>query len=174
VELESGKDKKIIKKMSKLRETWERTINFIREYTGKEPGTNGERNTTQYDCDKGSTIGIDLDPLNLIWKDENKEVQMIFCDSNDSNTINSSLEDIKLDIIIDDGSHQVQDMLNSFNMLFNRLNQNGLYVMEDVDGTYPERITYLMNSLSEYNPKLIDLRHIKGRYDDILILIEKN
>jgi hypothetical protein len=204
--------------MSKLKETWDRTINFIREYTGKEPGTNGERNTTQYDCDKGSThafleeyeklftkfkekqinileigisggwslhlwkeyfqkgskiIGIDLDPLNLIWKDENKEVQMIFCDSNDSNTINSSLGDIKLDIIIDDGSHQVQDMLNSFDMLFNRLNQNGLYVMEDVDGTYPEGITYLMNKLSEYNPKLIDLRHLKNRYDDILIIIEK-
>lgn len=201
-----------------LRKSWEQTIDFIKKYTGKEPGTNGDRNTTQYDCDKGSThsyletyheyfqkyegkkinlleigisggwslhlwkeyfekgsqiFGIDLDPLNLIWKDENKEVTMIFCDSNDSNTINHHLENTKFDIIIDDGSHQVNDMLNSFDMLFNRLNNGGIYVMEDVDGTFPDRVEFLMQRLSPYEPKLIDLRNVKGRYDDILIIIEK-
>lgn len=202
-----------------LRESWEKTLKFIKEYTGKEPGTNGERNTTQYDCDKGSThayldtyneyfkkyldrpinlleigisggwslymwkeyfkegskiFGIDIDPLNLIWKDENKEVTMIFSDINDTSKVNSQLGDTKFDIIIDDGSHQVNDMINTFNQLFGRLNSGGIYVMEDVDGTYPDRVDFLMSQLSSFSPKMVDLRQVKGRYDDILIIVEKN
>lgn len=201
-----------------LKEAWEISRKFITKYTGKEPGTIGERNTTQYDVDKGSVhsyletyhekfskyldkpinileigisggwslymwkqyfgkdsnvVGIDIDPYNLIWKDEDKEVKMIFSDINDMDRISSELGDMKFDIIIDDGSHVTEDMINTFYFLFGRLNEGGTYVMEDVDGNYPDRVQSIMDKLSEHSPELIDLRKIKERYDDILIIFKK-
>ena len=201
-----------------LKEAWEISRKFITEYTGKEPGTIGERNTTQYDVDKGSVhsyletyhdsfnkylgkpinilevgisggwslymwkqyfgkdsnvVGIDIDPYNLIWKDENKEVKMIFSDINDMDRISSELGDMRFDIIIDDGSHITEDMINTFYFLFGRLKEGGTYVMEDVDGNYPDRVQSIMDKLSEHSPELIDLRKVKERYDDILIIFKK-
>lgn len=201
-----------------LKEAWEISRKFITEYTGKEPGTIGERNTTQYDVDKGSVhsyletyhdhfnkylgrpinileigisggwslymwkqyfgkssnvVGIDIDPYNLIWKDENKEVKMIFSDINDMDRISSELGDMRFDIIIDDGSHITEDMINTFYFLFGRLNEGGTYVMEDVDGNYPDRVQSIMDKLSEHSPMLVDLRKVKERYDDILIIFKK-
>lgn len=40
------------------------------------------------------------------------------------------------DIIIDDGSHAVQHIIESFNFLFNYLRPEGLYVIEDLHVTY--------------------------------------
>ncbi len=42
----------------------------------------------------------------------------------------------KLDVIIDDGSHRNQDVLNSFNFLFSHLNEGGIYVVEDTQTSY--------------------------------------
>jgi SAM-dependent methyltransferase len=201
-----------------LREVWEKSRKFITEYTGKEPGTNGERNTTQYDIDKGSihsyletyhdhfnkylgnpinileigisggwslymwnqyfdkgsnVVGIDIDPYNLIWKNEDNRVKMIFSDINNTNKVNSELGDMKFDIIIDDGSHVFEDMANTFHFLYDRLNKGGTYVIEDVDGNYPDKVQLIMNKLSQYSPEMVDLRNVKGRYDDMLIIVKK-
>ena len=40
------------------------------------------------------------------------------------------------DIIIDDGSHLKKDVIKSFHMLFPYLNNNGLYVVEDMQTSY--------------------------------------
>ena len=41
-----------------------------------------------------------------------------------------------LDIIIDDGGHQFEQQINSFNVLFNKLNDNGIYLIEDTHSSY--------------------------------------
>ena len=38
---------------------------------------------------------------------------------------------ISFDIILDDGSHSNKDVINSFELLFPLLNDNGLYIVED-------------------------------------------
>ena len=40
------------------------------------------------------------------------------------------------DIIIDDGSHQSKHIIKSFNYLFTHLNENGIYVIEDLQTSY--------------------------------------
>ena len=197
-----------------LKETWETSRKFITEYTGKEPGTNGDRNTTQYDVDKGSThtyleayenclnkykgrpinileigisggwslymwkqyfdegsniVGIDIDPLNLIWKDENKETKMIFSDINDYDKVVSELGDMEFDIIIDDGSHTIEDQYNTYNFLFStRLKSGGTYIIEDF-ANLETHITHFL----QFSPKIVDMRESKGRYDDVLVIFEK-
>ena len=45
----------------------------------------------------------------------------------------------RIDIVIDDGSHQNEHVLRSFRFLFPRLSANGLYVIEDTQTSYWER-----------------------------------
>ena len=43
------------------------------------------------------------------------------------------------DIIIDDGSHQSKHIISSFKFLFTYLNENGFYVVEDLQTSYQPR-----------------------------------
>ena len=43
------------------------------------------------------------------------------------------------DIIIDDGSHQSKHIISSFKFLFSYLNNNGIYVVEDLQTSYQPR-----------------------------------
>jgi hypothetical protein len=45
----------------------------------------------------------------------------------------------RIDIVIDDGSHQNEHVLSTFKYLFPRLSQNGIYVIEDVQTSYWQR-----------------------------------
>jgi len=40
--------------------------------------------------------------------------------------------DCELDIVVDDGSHELDKSINTFNTFFPILNQNGIYIIEDV------------------------------------------
>lgn len=55
----------------------------------------------------------------------------------DDDFLNQLLDRIGVpDIIIDDGSHQNQHILHTFKFLFPKLNENGLYVIEDLQTSY--------------------------------------
>ena len=49
---------------------------------------------------------------------------------------NTAKEYGPFDIIIDDGSHYVEHQLFSFKLLFKHLNNNGIYIIEDVHTSY--------------------------------------
>ena len=74
---------------------------------------------------------------------------------------------IKFDIIIDDGSHQISDQQITFGNFFHLLNSSGLYVIEDIypQHNYPEEFKSLF--------KVHDLRYIKNRGDDIIFEYKK-
>jgi SAM-dependent methyltransferase len=84
-----------------------------------------------------------------------------------SNDILNQLNDLTFDVIIDDGSHRIDDQINSFNILKNRMKPNGMYIIEDVNNldNTKERYESLHNNI-----EIIDNRHIKNRIDDVLII----
>ena len=79
------------------------------------------------------------------------------------------IEGINFDIIIDDGSHRLQDQLQTFKMFkkSNKINKGGIYIIEDVANL--DKVKPLFEELHE-NCEIIDLREVKGRFDDVLIV----
>ena len=71
------------------------------------------------------------------------------------------------DIIIDDGSHRIHDQVNSFNLLKERMNPGGIYIIEDIQCLDLEEIE--LEELHD-NVEIIDLRKVKNRYDDVLVV----
>jgi hypothetical protein len=78
------------------------------------------------------------------------------------------------DIIIDDGSHYEEDQLLCIKKYIDKLNKNGILIIEDICNEHVANnlFNYVKNNYPKYNVKIIDLRHIKQRADDILLVIE--
>lgn len=79
-------------------------------------------------------VGIDIDPSTMFQEPQ------IFTECGDQGDVNFLKYVIEKygrpDIIIDDGSHVQTDILKSIPFLFNALNENGLYVVEDLHTAY--------------------------------------
>ena len=83
----------------------------------------------------------------------------------------------KLNIIIDDGIHHLEDQLKALEIYYPLLIKGGLYVVEDIQQQlYPEAREQLINkvqTLTHSSYEWLDLRHIKDRPDDTLLVIRK-
>jgi len=87
--------------------------------------------------------------------------------SRDSSTI---FNDGMFDYIIDDGVHTSDFQIKTFNIYFNKLSVGGKYFIEDIASD--EDLLNLKKHLSNFNYRVVDLRHL-GRYDDLMIIIQK-
>lgn len=80
----------------------------------------------------------------------------------------------KFDIVIDDGPHTLKSMKKFIRLYGQVLTDDGLLVIEDIESI--DWIDILKNEvpndMKQYI-KVYDLRHIKGRYDDIVFTIDK-
>jgi len=77
-------------------------------------------------------LGLDIDTTCKIYEDTKENIFVEIGNATDINFIKHITEKYgTFDIILDDGSHQNRDVINSFEMLFPLLNDNGLYIVED-------------------------------------------
>ena len=83
-----------------------------------------------------SICGLDIDK-----KDFSIEgVEIYQGDQNDKSLLNDIAKKYgKFDIIIDDGSHVSNHIINSFNHLFDHLSTSGVYIVEDLQTSYIPR-----------------------------------
>lgn len=81
--------------------------------------------------------------------------------------------DTQFDIIIDDGSHFLEDVKFVTSIYIHKLKKNGILIIEDAQS--PEVWMSELKSLINQNFTMssIDLRSINGFYDDFLIIIKK-
>lgn len=108
---------------------------------------------------------LGLDISSSLW--EGDRYKSVRCDSTDRKQLDDVLEDLTFDIVIDDGSHWVDDQVKTFQHLKHRLNPGGIYVVEDIQHIeFADRFTAL-------KMKMYDLRPAKGRFDDILAVFRK-
>lgn len=77
------------------------------------------------------------------------------------------IDDFQFDVIIDDGSHMSADQAATFNLLKHRMKPGGLYIIEDILSINSTANTF--RSLHT-NCEILDLRGIKGRFDDVLVI----
>ena len=134
---------------------------------------------------KANILGIDIDLKNVRYGMDNPRITMIECDATKVEDLTTKpslgfpLSLITLagfDIVIDDGSHAPEDMVASFVIWSSKVKSGGLYVIEDVteDALRICRPIFELLAIKEkMSFKVLDLRHIKGRFDDIMIIFEK-
>lgn len=79
-------------------------------------------------------------------------------------------ESTPLYIAIDDGSHTLQDQLDFVKLIYPQLSANGILIIEDIQNIDGQKISF--DSLG-IPYEIIDLRSVKGRYDDVLLIFKK-
>lgn len=115
-----------------------------------------------------NVVGVDITNHGI---PENTRYKQIFCDAT-TNDIISHISNYKFDVIIDDGSHNPKDQISSFNILKNYMKETGIYIIEDVYD-FNTINSYFQSIKDVHDVEIIDNRSIKGRNDDVLIIIKK-
>lgn len=124
---------------------------------------------------KSIIYGIDIrDNRNDYVKYNSDKYNIYIGDATHINTINAF--PYMFDIIIEDASHLVEHQIQHFKDFSKYINKNGIYIIEDV---HQDNYLYIFSSLKDYAKnngftiEIIDLRYIKNRFDDILIIFKK-
>ena len=81
---------------------------------------------------------------------------------------------IKFDMILDDGPHSLKSMIQCIKLYSHVLADDGILIIEDVQSI--DWITDLADATPDHLKKCMmgyDLRKIKGRWDDIVFVIDK-
>lgn len=120
-----------------------------------------------YFAPESTIIGMDV-YLGGINEDYTRmdNVSIIYKDINSCNE--SFLKPLMFDVIVDDGSHYLAHQLHTFRTFKNRLNPGGVLIIEDIQ---PDSLqTFVELSKIEPKSKIVDLRHIKNREDDLLFV----
>ncbi len=108
---------------------------------------------------EANICGIDIENKNF----KIKNVEILYGDQTDYKFLKSVIKKFKnFDIIIDDGSHKSKDIILSFKFLFNYLNDDGFYIIEDLQTSY---ITRYGGSRINLNKKNTSMNFIKKLAD---------
>lgn len=118
--------------------------------------------------------GIDIAPRKMIDTDRIKTFVANQGEPYDLSMFKKNVGDIKFDIILDDGAHTFNMARVSFDILFNSLKQDGIYLIEDVsklsqswEQTVSEWNEYL-SSIPKVDFEIIDCR--PDREDDSVVI----
>lgn len=74
------------------------------------------------------------------------------------------------DVIIEDANHSVRDQLAIYTNLKPHLAPGGIYIIEDIENIDRDRGWFAAIDPSA-RVRILDLRHVKGRFDDVLVVI---
>lgn len=124
-------------------------------------------------------FGLDIDPK-VCEMDLGNNIKTFCFSALDRKRIEDSFKDISFDVILDDGSHICQEVIETFHIFFSKLKPGGVYLIEDLHTSYWESHEggYLKENTSiEFLKKLVDLLnlyHIKDpNYKERLSAKEK-
>jgi len=109
------------------------------------PGASLKMWRDYFNINNTQIIGCDI-LENVLFTDE--RITTFQVDQNNVESLNSLITKVKkiqeyADIIIDDGSHQEQHMITSYNELWKLLKPKGIYIIEDINSSFIDRIINL-------------------------------
>lgn len=109
-------------------------------------------------------LGIDINPECKIHDDD--DIEVFIGSQDDPALIDSIFSFYDIDIVLDDGSHKMDHMIKSFELIYHRMEPDGIYMVEDTHTCYsPAHGGGLNNenSFIEFSKKKIDELH--GAYE---------
>ena len=108
--------------------------------------------------------GIDINP-NCARLEYSPNVKVIIGDQGDPNFWNNILKDIgPIDAFLDDGGHQMNQQIVTFESVWPSLKTNGVYLCEDTHTSYFENYNSRYknpDSFIEYSKDFVDILHLK-------------
>ena len=88
---------------------------------------------------------------------------------------NFTNKNIKFDMVLDDASHTLEDIIYFIMKYLPLLSDNGIMVIENIQKMeWIEILKLIVPDEFKKNIQIYDLRHIKNRYDDVLFVVNKN
>ena len=110
----------------------------------------------------------DAKALNLLTEIETG--QRVTTEIKDSNSLTKIYFKEIPDIVIDDGSHNLEDQLFVIRLIYPLLKKGGLLIIEDIQDYDNQRQAFEKLGLEFY---VIDKRKETGRYDEVLLIFKK-
>jgi len=123
---------------------------------------------------------LDIKPFNEVWDNIKNNDRIILY--TDTDAYNETFfkekfldKNIKIDFMLDDGPHTLESMKQFINLYSQVMADDGILIIVDVQAwDWVEKLKEATpEHLKEY-VETYDLRHIKGRYGDIVFVINKS
>ena len=146
---------------------------------GNQGATNGGSIKLWKDYFPNATVhALDILPINRIWDgikgDPRIQLYASF-DAYNANLVKTNFADknLKFDFVIDDGPHSLESIVSFINLYLPLLTNDGILIIEDIQeynwvnslkSTVPENLRKYV--------QVFDRRNVKGRYDDILFVVD--
>jgi spermidine synthase len=92
-------------------------------------------------------------------------------DATNPELVKENFGDIKFDVIIEDAGHHIEQQVELYNIYKEYLSESGIYIIEDVQDIDATKNIF-ENLDNSKKISIFDLRNKKGRYDDVLIIIQ--
>lgn len=118
--------------------------------------------------DKAHITGVDIQDQVLPQFKDLKDVDLIFDNAYSQTFLN---DDKKFNILIDDGPHTLESQLIFINKYIPKMDKDSILVIEDIANISYIPLLEKMIPEGNYSTEVIDIRHIKNRYDDIMLII---
>jgi len=114
----------------------------------------------KYFGDKANIYGVDVNEYCKNFEDD--QIKIFIGDQSNKLFLKNLIKKIpKIDIIIDDGGHQMNQQIKSFDYLFPKLEKNGIYICEDTHSSYQKAFG------GQYKGKNTFIEYIKNQIDSI-------
>ncbi len=163
----------------------ETAVNVLEIGIGDNPShptvTNGGSIQLWHDFFTNATVhALDIKPPEEVWdkiKNNDRIILYLGTDCYDENFFRENFLDkkIKFDFMLDDGPHTLESMKQFIKLYSQAMTEDGILIVEDVQsiGWLEQLKEATPEHLKEY-VETYDLRNIKGRYDDIVFVIDKS
>ena len=121
----------------------------------------------------GATVtGVDITTQKIRVRTDPERTRVVVANAYTKDTVNT-LSDRQYDLIIDDGPHTLASMLFVASEYVNLLQKDGVLVIEDIqDAAWVELIKDAFPPEFRDRARVVDRRHVKGRYDDLVIVLD--
>ena len=98
-------------------------------------------------------------------------LRIVIGDAANPKDIEKYFRELKFDVVIEDAQHNIEQQLEIYKTMKPYLAKDSIYIVEDVQDIDATKELFL-NIDSEKKVEIIDRRNVKGRYDDVLIVIK--
>ncbi len=114
----------------------------------------------------GTDISVVFDAKDIPYNDNGNIIDIVEADATKPEFLDK-IKQYEFDVVVEDSSHMEQDSVAIFNLLKPKMKPKSVYIVEDILNLdlSKERFKELHSDC-----EIIDLRHVKGRFDDCLIV----